>query len=170
MLEAAGRKETPQMDVVQWLLSHDVDANAQNVSLCLPLHFAALNGCPEMCRILLEHDANINAQDKYGEVPLHKVARPNIRHHQLDIMQLLLDQGTDVNIRDNDGSTLLHHSSWWQKGESVIVMGTIEGSRLLLKHGANIDAENDEGKTPLQVALEGGNYEMAEFLSGLGAK
>jgi hypothetical protein len=31
--------------------------------------------------------------------------------------------------------------------------GTVEGTRLLLKHGAIIEAEDNEG-TPLQVALD----------------
>jgi len=48
--------------------------------------------------------------------------------------------------------------------------GTVEGPRLLLDHGANIDAENDEGETPFQLALETGYHEMAEFLSGRSAK
>ncbi|KAH9969677.1 ankyrin repeat protein [Russula dissimulans] len=123
-----------------------------------------------MCRMLLKHDADINARDNWGRVPLHRVANPNTDDHQLDVMQLLLDQGTDVNIQDNVGSTPLHHSSRWHKGIWFSSGGTVEGSRLLLRHGANIDAENDEGKTPLRVALERGHEEMAEFLSGLGAK
>jgi len=161
-------REISHFDLVQWLLSHDVDVNAQNIAGCTPLHFAALNGSTQVCRILLKHNANINARDKRGEAPLHNVATPNTHRHQLDIMQLLLEQGADVNIRDNDGCTPLHHSSWWQKEKNVPRKGTVEGSRLLLKHGANIDAENNEGKTPLQVALEKGYEEMAEFLSGWG--
>jgi hypothetical protein len=94
-----------------------------------------------------------------------------LRNHrdQLKIMQLLLDHGADVNARDNDGCTPLHHSSYWEKGHYHPGMGTVEGSRLLLEHGAIIDAKNNEGKTALQVALQAGRHEMAEFLSAWGA-
>jgi ankyrin repeat protein len=48
--------------------------------------------------------------------------------------------------------------------------GSVEGTRLLLEHGANIDAETNKGETPLQLALKVEHREMVEFLSGLGAK
>jgi ankyrin repeat protein len=35
---------------------------------------------------------------------------------------------------------------------------------LLLDHGANINAKNDKGKTPLTIALEFEQTEMAKFL------
>jgi ankyrin repeat protein len=73
-----------------------------------------------------------------------------------------------MSARANDGWTPLHYSSSMKKysvGER-----TIEGPRLLLKHGASIDAEDNEEKTPRQVALEGGQDEIAEFLLGCGAK
>jgi ankyrin repeat protein len=103
-------------------------------------------------------------------VPFHKAASPVNHRDQLKIMQLLLDHGADVNARDNDGCTPLHHSSYWQKADHTRTMGTVEGSRLLLEHGAIIDAKNDEGKTALQVALETGRQDMAEFLSAWGAE
>jgi ankyrin repeat protein len=46
---------------------------------------------------------------------------------------------------------------------------TVEGMRLLLKHGANIDVKDNQGKTPLQVAVERGLDEVATFLSEQGA-
>jgi ankyrin repeat protein len=33
-----------------------------------------------------------------------------------------------------------------------------------------MDAENNKGETPFQVALEEGHHEMVEFLWGLGIK
>jgi len=43
-------------------------------------------------------------------------------------------------------------------------MGAIEGTRLLIQHGASIDAENNKGETARQVALATGFHEMAELL------
>ena len=55
-------------------------------------------------------------------------------------MQLLLDRGADVDARDNMGWTPLHR---WSSG--ITVSGTrtkmtVDVARLLLEHGASIDA------------------------------
>jgi ankyrin repeat protein len=46
---------------------------------------------------------------------------------------------------------------------------TVGGIRLLLEHGANTDARDNDGKTPLQVAVEHGRHKLATFLSKQGA-
>ena len=89
---------------------------------------------------------------------------------QIDIMQLLLDHGADPNTRDYDNSIPFHHSSWWDKGRIYVLRrGTVEGTPLLLKHGAIIDAEDNEGRTPLQLGLEHGRHDIAACLLEHGA-
>jgi ankyrin repeat protein len=80
-------------------------------------------------------------------------------------MQLLLDRRANPNPRDNNGSTPLHHSSWWKEGGCVATWESVEGTRLLLKYGAIIDNEDNEGGTPLQLVLEHGRQDMATCLS-----
>jgi ankyrin repeat protein len=81
----------------------------------------------------------------------------------------LLDQGADPNAQDYDGSTPLHDSSWREKQGYPTSMGTVEGTRLLLKHGAVIDAEDNEGRTPLQLALDHGRDDIITCLLEHGA-
>ena len=71
--------------------------------------------------------------------------------------------------RDNEGSTyyVTCHS------EDLVFYfkrGTAEGTRLLLERSTGIDAENNKGETPLQVALKARHYETVVFLSDFGAK
>jgi ankyrin repeat protein len=165
-----GASSSRLVDVVQWLLCHGADVNARDVDGYTPLYLFWTHRYPEICRILLEHKADIDARDKFGKVPLRWVAMAEDVKNVLKTMQLLLDHGTDPNVRDNDGCTPLHDSSWWRKEGFSPGTGTVEGSRVLLDHGADIDAENNEGKTPLQLALEKGHHKMAEFLSGRRAK
>jgi len=91
------------------------------------------------------------------------------RHRdQLKIMRLLLDQGADVNARDNYGRTPLHYSSFSPRWNRFLrsTSKTVESSRLLLERGADIQVKDDEGKTPLQLALESERHDLAEFLKG----
>jgi ankyrin repeat protein len=157
------------MDIVEWLLNHGADVNAQGYLRWTPLHTAACYGQLKASQALIEHNADIHIQNDLGESPLHLAASPQVKRDHVDIMRVLLDHGANPNARDNDGSTPLHHSSWWQKQACGATIGTLEGTRLLLEHGAIIDAEDNEGRTPLQLALEHGRHDIVTCLSEHGA-
>jgi len=177
---------TGSVDIVRWLLDRGADANAYEGDHFTSLHLAAFYADLESVQALLEHGADINARNEYGEVPLHLAASPfeDPHHYQFDdpyshrrkdlyhchlaIVQLLLNYGADANTRDDAGFTPLHHSSCRQKPLSTL-FGTAEGAYLLLKHGANIDAKDNQGRTALELALDHGHDEMARFLSEHGA-
>jgi len=48
--------------------------------------------------------------------------------------------------------------------------GALEVVRLLLKHGADLEAENNYGKTALQIAAEKERHKVVELLREHGAK
>ena len=58
-------------------------------------------------------------------------------------VKLLLDRGADVNAAGANGSTLLHQSL--DRGAAFV--------RLLVEHGAKLDAKDSSGRTPLDIAL-----------------
>ena len=171
-LLAACESEAP--DIVQWLLNHGADVNAQGHQRWAPLHNAADYGYRQAFQILLGRNADIHIQTGLGRSPLHVAASPHVHRDHVGIMQLLLDRGANPNARDNDGSTPLHQSSWWQKGDwkkgdYASRHGSVEGTRLLLQHGAIIDAEDNEGRTPLQLALKHGRRDIVTCLKEHGA-
>ncbi|TRM57323.1 ankyrin repeat-containing domain protein, partial [Schizophyllum amplum] len=47
--------------------------------------------------------------------------------------------------------------------------GHLELARLLVDHGADIEAQEEEGRTPLHLTAEGGHCEVARFLIDKGA-
>ena len=153
------------VDIVHWLLDHGASVNAQGNTLFTPLHFAASCGRLQAARILSEHNADIHIRDKGGKSPLHVAAMHWISRDQDDIIQVLLDHGANPNARDDNNATPLHYSSWWSGADG----GTVKGTRLLLKHGGIIDAEDNDGKTPLQLALDHGRDGIATCLKEHGA-
>jgi ankyrin repeat protein len=171
-------EESEDPDMVRWLLNHGADVNSRTNGPHIldtqadgpfsPLHLAVMNQRCQAFQILLEHNADIHFRDRFGATPLHRAASPLYDRDHIDLMQSLLDHGADPNARDGGGSTPLHYSSWCKKGRKESE-GTVEGTRLLLKHGAIMDIEDNEGRTPLQLALEHGRQDIVTCLSEHGA-
>jgi len=158
------------LDIVQWLLERGADADAECCKLYTPIHVSANNGCLQALKLLIAHKANIDIRTVHGKRPLHVAASPNVRRDHVQIMQLLLDEGADPNAHDKNGSTPLHHSSWWKRAVGYpATWEPIEGTRLLIKHGADVNAKDNDGRTPMQQALENGRNDMAACLSENGA-
>lgn len=61
-----------------------------------PLHWAALEGCEECCRLLASAGAVIVAQDDYGQTALHLAC---LRSH-FDVALQLLEYGARIGIKD----------------------------------------------------------------------
>jgi ankyrin repeat protein len=91
------------------------------------------------------------AEDGYGQSLLKAAGRG----HEVTV-RLLLDAGTDVEAKDNDGQTPLSKAAGRGHKETV---------RLLLDWGADVRAEDNDGQTPLLKAIEGGRrYKATEML------
>ena len=119
------------------------DINAQDFLGATPLHRASQNRRPRIVRLLLAHGANPHAEDAEGRNPLHylSLARDEVDHQDvLGVTQLLLEQGVDINVQDENHETPLHTSSSY---------GHLQNVRLLLKLGANVMAKNVHGQIPL---------------------
>lgn len=82
-------------------------------------------------------------------------------HSQPLVVQALLDHGAAVDARDRDGRTAL----WWAAGA-----GGVEQARLLLAKGADPNAKDKEGTTPLGRARYNLDEAMAQLLREHGAR
>ncbi|XP_060083037.1 caskin-2-like [Ylistrum balloti] len=126
----------------------------------------------------------INYQDSDGMSALHQAALVG----NLDMMQLLLENGSSVSIQDNKGMLALHYAAWQGKSEPVHMLlqwqsptneqakegeaplhlacqhGHFDVVNLLLLHHANPTIVNKEWKTPLDLACEFGRYRVVDLL------
>jgi ankyrin repeat protein len=75
-------------------------------------------------------------------------------------VQAFLEQGADVNARDQWERTALHYAA--EKGHKEVV-------ELLLEHGADVNARDQGGRTALQHSAEKGYEEVVELLLEHGA-
>jgi hypothetical protein len=120
-----------------------------------PLHSAAFKEDLEMVQVLLGYGVDVNAQTDFGYTPLNHYATIG-RSDDPRVARLLLDHGADPNIWSEYSNTSpLHGAS---------LKGRIELARLLLEHGASVEARDWKGKTPLDVALGENRDEMIKLL------
>jgi len=117
-----------------------------------PIHYAAQHGEVEAIEELVNAGADVNVGDIEKITPIHLAAKeywsgdivsPNPEKTQPHMKQgvgkieALIKAGADVNARDIDKQTPLHHA--W---EDIII-------DILVKNGADIDAKDKKNLTPL---------------------
>ncbi len=137
----------------------------------------------EHARLLVEHGARIHHKDKHGESPF-------VLSSSLALTQYYLELGCDVDARDALKRTplmravqannmervrlLLAHGARTDVanalGETLLhVVCDPDMADFLYQQGAPLDLQDCTGKTPLQVALNNGNTELARFFLERGA-
>jgi ankyrin repeat protein len=146
--EAAGHE-----DILKLLLEMGADV----ADIPMPIHWAVINGDPELMERCRAHGADTNADDQMGRNPMHIAAR-NDKVENLKWL-LRLNSGS-INARDLNGSTPLH---------SAIEGGNIGAFRCLLMEGANVEIPDNKKRTPLKLALANNNMEMVNDLLVQGA-
>ncbi len=65
-----------------------------------------------------------NANDHWGTTPLHAAAHAN----QAVIAQLLIDAGADVNAKDMNGKTPLHHTTFHKATAAAKVLAKYDAA------------------------------------------
>lgn len=85
---------------------------------------------------------NLNKLDEEGLGLIHWASDIGF----VDGLQILLDNGADVNLTDVDGQTALHYAS---------SCGHFDCVQLLLSKGANVDLKDSEGLCARDVANDG---------------
>jgi ankyrin repeat protein len=94
----------PSLSVIKTLLDAGADVNLATHGSNTTLQEAALQGSPEVTKLLLEKHANINAVNQWQESALIVCG---LKNGNAEVAQLLLDAGANTNQTDVDGLSAL---------------------------------------------------------------
>jgi ankyrin len=122
-----------------------------------PLHPAAGAGHEEVVEYLLQQGAEVDAADTWGRTTLWLA----VRYEREEVIRLLLEAGADPGRRWQHPSRFIEMSTdVGQVGDCATVLHVAaavdDGQvlRLLLDHGAEVDALEYGGRTPLMTAVQ----------------
>jgi ankyrin repeat protein len=158
-----------QNDIVRLLLDRGANFEATNKSgqsavaaaACI-CAIATMNDTFDIEKMLLQKRGKIGARDIQGGMALLAAASWGRAAN----LKLLLDNGADIETRDDDGNTALIIAS------SGLAVSTIDTVRLLLDRGANVEAKNSDGDTALILAASKDgvdNVDIVKLLLSRGA-
>ncbi len=166
VLMTASSRRNEVVEVVQVLLEHGAEVNAQNHEGASGLWWASFNGHVQVVQLLLDNGAELDTQNQWGETALSCASgRGNAA-----VVRRLLDGGASIN--SPYGETALYFAS---------CSGHYEVSQMLLAQGVDVNAENTSFpplrqdppkwvyKTALMEILERGHFKCAELLLEYGA-
>jgi len=169
----AGNKE-----IAQLLLNKGADANALQGDRWTPLHSACSRGHAEVAELLIQKGAEVDAKDGWDFTPLHYA----LEEGYTDVVKFLVENGAASNnilhraiqVRDSKlveivlAANTVNLDSKNKALHAAIVSEFTDGAILLIEHGADANAKNSEGMTPLNMAASMGNDTVVEKLRSKG--
>ncbi|MBW5389963.1 ankyrin repeat domain-containing protein [Brachyspira hampsonii] len=168
-------------NVVELLVMAKADVNAADNNGWTPLFFAADNSNSDVAVFLVDNGADINIVDNEGITPLlvandvetvkilSKTVNINktnfsgitpliafsMRDISTEAINILLENGANVNIVDKDGETALSYA---------IENGNFGAALILLENNANPNLAKKKAKELANIARELGDEEVASIL------
>jgi ankyrin repeat protein len=141
-----------------------IDVNQLDIYGRTPLHYSCYNNSEKMTSLLIKNGADAKIKDKDGNTALHFTVQEYRNINTVKISNMLIHSVLNhdiINIRNNDGNTVLHVGCIHANNKEVIL--------LLLDKGGDVHINNNSSYTPLTLAVIKNNREIVPLLLNNGA-
>jgi len=154
------------ISMAQFLLDQGANINASDIHGWTPLTSASMANA-DIVKLLIMNGAEVNPPKYKNQVTGCFISPITPAHDavfsgKLDILKILVENGARINVRDEDGFSLLHQAA---------ISNNVEITRYLLSHGAFLNIKDEKyGRTELHFAAINGNRELVEVLINEGSR
>jgi len=154
--------ENRRADIVNLLLAHGAKPKHVSTDARTFLHAAVSGGDANLVKVAMQYPYEINARSDYGDTPLLLASWMR----RLDLVEMLIEVGADVNVADQQGMTpliaVVPDDDWPACVDTKLVS-------FLIEHGANVNAVDEKGETAIFGAAFYGDFETVKLLTAAGA-
>ena len=148
-----------KVEIVRNHLIKGINPNTKDMDNHTPLDLAVLHNHLEIVKELIKNGANVNFDCEIGETPLYVASGLGY----FEVAKVLLEHGAMVNVVDDFSfGTPLHQAIYASSYDEQLVLE-------LLKHGADQNAKDIDGFTPLHCAVENKRLSLIKTLVQHGA-
>lgn len=159
--------QSGSLTAVKLLLAHGADPYVPTFTYATPLHEAAGYGSEDMVALILAADDAVIEIDMHNSTPLHWAAAGKRSGNLRVIFEHSRRTHNSIDRADLSGNTALHSALALTVHRHSTPADDV--SRLLLANGANPNAVNFAGCTPLYIAVKLGLSSIVTLLLSHGA-
>lgn len=150
LMQCAMKNYTEEMEL---LLKHGADVHLKNDAGKTAMMLGCYAGSLDAVKILRANGAQYTDFDRGGSAPIHwAVDGGNVK-----LLDFMIEDGADVNLRDTN-------SGWTPLIRCASVSGHRNIGLTLLQNGAEVNAQDKDGKTALMIAIVNGHLDLLEIL------
>ena len=141
------------------LLDKGANPNLRNRDGTAPLHIAVAEAHLEAVRLLVHFGAELDLRDLDGLSALQLAMQcRKIPSTDPQLLRILLEEGADPNVQDQNGRTPLHMAAFESQLEAV---------EILTEFGADLQTRDNDGHTAVQLAINCRKPQRTEQKSSL---
>ncbi|KAH7178845.1 hypothetical protein DER46DRAFT_633448 [Fusarium sp. MPI-SDFR-AT-0072] len=145
--------------IMEALLSYGAEIDARDDRGRTPLILALIYASIDEIGFLIGQGADVTAQDEEDETCLHQAMKRG--NATLEIFRLLLENGARADARSRSGRTCLH--TFARRG--AVIPSTGDLIQLVTSRGTDLNANDNDGNTPLHLMTKHGNVEALSTLA-----